>query len=605
MKKNIQEQSAETNTSPEVFLKQALTNCFQIRNDDGISQKYTWFKIDNNYTQLGTPGLVKLKDGRFAIKGFKIKGFKIKDTKTGKQLPTPQDIYWFADKTVLNATTGNQITWTPCPEITKTAGVTQDTTKLTPDQQAMGSTITADDQGWTNTKFSDYDTYPEKYETKKIGDVIYYKPIAFKNLKPDQITNIKLKFQKDGLTFTEPAFGTPEWEEWSQNKKTLKDLISVEDAEVLGLKDLRTNVYPIKAGGQTLSADSQYCTTQLADYFTKAIQSTATNEKVMTDQQIKTYKENIKKCKGLGMYDNFKFDERTLDPQVTKSLKPYGFLNKRLTYKEIAKNLSDMNKEIAKNLSDMKSKSTLKKVDFGLPESKSNQIKNLIRENLIKTSENRKRILNEERSIVRKRIILLAEKVNIKSKSSRENFCDELLGEMIYLNKQGFDKEVISEQVLDAIKSIFGNSGEGILQAFKQRMAEKLVGKLLPGAEKSWLGGILINVFTDTGILEIPKLTQCSFLTKKIAEAIVEEVPKQIQQSTGKTGFLWDILRNSMLETLEESSFGQHLERGLVDVVCPMIDKVKNRLFGIEDKMKKGLTSKEKETDSSGSVEPG
>ena len=71
MKKNIQEQSAETNTSPEVFLIQALTNCFQIGND-GISQKYPWFKIDNSFVLLETKGLVKLKDGRFAIKGFKI-----------------------------------------------------------------------------------------------------------------------------------------------------------------------------------------------------------------------------------------------------------------------------------------------------------------------------------------------------------------------------------------------------------------------------------------------------------------------------------------------------------------------------------------------------
>ena len=364
--------------------------------------------------------------------------------------------------------------------------------------------------------------------------------------------------------------------------------------ENLSRYGLSGNYYmPKNAGadlvGDYVSAAEKDCNNTLTKYLGLALQSKAVGSPQLNPNQRNEYKKQIKYCNGLGKYDDFKLDTRNLDFEIKKSLEPGGFLKRRFKYNEIKKYIE---KNVGGTWNLFENKNEIK-------------IKNLIHENLIKVSENRKRILNEERSIVRKRIILLAEKVNIKSKSSRENFCDELLGEMIYLNKQGFDKEVISEQVLDAIRSIFGNSGEGILQSFKQRMAEWLVGKLMPGAEKSWLGGILINVFTDTGILEIPKLTQCSFLTKKIAEAIVEEVPKQMQLATGKTGFLWDTLRNSMLETLEESNFGQHLERGLVDVVCPMIDKVKNRLFGIEDKMKTGLTSKEKETDSSGSVEAG
>ena len=76
-----------------------------------------------------------------------------------------------------------------CETYTQTAGVTQDTTKLTPDQQAMVTTVTTDDEGWSNTKPVDYDTYPQNYQTKKVGDVTLYKAVA---LKIQDLTKLNL-----------------------------------------------------------------------------------------------------------------------------------------------------------------------------------------------------------------------------------------------------------------------------------------------------------------------------------------------------------------------------------------------------------------------------
>jgi hypothetical protein len=454
-----------------------------------------------------------------------------------------------------------------CDVLSQTAGVKQKTTTLTPDQQAMGATITADDEGWTNTKFSDYDTYPEKYETKKIGDVIYYKPIAFKNLKPDQIRNIKLKFEKDGLTFTEPAFGTPEWEEWSQNKKTLKDLISVEDAKVLGLKDLTTNVYPIKAGGQTFSVDTQYCTTQLADYFTKALQSTATNERLMTDQQIETYKKNIRKCKGLGMYDNFKFDEKTLNPQVTKSLKPYGFLNRRLTYKEIVKNLSD-------------------KGVFQLPESKSNQIKNLIRENINEIKATKHKRLIQEENIIGKRLSIITEGVNVKSKEQQRKISKEMFNETIYLSTQGYDKELISENLFDIFSGLFPKGvAEPIMQYFKEEAAKWLAGKL--GLDpNSWMSSIIISAIGDLNIGDVSKLTDCNFVTKWLSKSIAEGVVRKIQVEKFGDNAFYNLIRNTMVEALEVTKLGTMFEESLGKIICPLVSNLSGKMEGAADVMK-------------------
>lgn len=214
-------------------------------------------------------------------------------------------------------------------------------------------------------------------------------------------------------------------------------------------------------------------------------------------------------------------------------------------------------------------------------------LKRIVRESMIEVSENKKRMLTEEKSIVKTRMNLLTENVNVKSKKSREKFCDDLLNEMIYLNKQGFEQEVISEGFFDIIKGMFGNSGESIMQMFKQKIAEWLMDKFAPeGFKSTWIGGIIVNVISNTPIMDIPKLTECSYLTKALSKGIVEELPKQLQHKSGTEGAFYDVLRNSLIETLEDSNLGQKIEGKLVEIVCPMLSGVKSKMDDIGSQMK-------------------
>jgi hypothetical protein len=458
-----------------------------------------------------------------------------------------------------------------CKGLTKTAGVEQKTTSLTPDQQTKIE-VMVNDQAWSKTKYADYDTYPGKYETfTEVPGIILYRRSDLKNTRPDQITSIENDLKSKNFTLKQPQYGTPEWDEWSKNNTTLKNYpgttITPENAKVLGINDINIPVYPIKAGGQTFSADTQDCTTQLADYFTKALQSTATNERLMTDQQIETYKKNIRKCKGLGMYDNFKFDEKTLNPQVTKSLKPYGFLNRRLTYKEIVKNLSD-------------------KGVFQLPESKSNQIKNLIRENINEIKATKHKRLIQEENIIGKRLSIITEGVNVKSKEQQRKISKEMFNETIYLSTQGYDKELISENLFDIFSGLFPKGvAEPIMQYFKEEAAKWLAGKL--GLDpNSWMSSIIISAIGDLNIGDVSKLTDCNFVTKWLSKSIAEGVVRKIQVEKFGDNAFYNLIRNTMVEALEVTKLGTMFEESLGKIICPLVSNLSGKMEGAADVMK-------------------
>ena len=400
----------------------------------------------------------------------------------------------------------------------------------------------------------------------------YYPSDTTKRLSPKQIEEKdeqgNAKVDASGKTIMTTTSFAP-----SIDSQKLQSEYKTEDLSRYGLSG---NVYIPKSSGadlvgQQMSGEKLNCTDVLGKFFTLALQSKATSEMLLTPVQINTYKKQIKKCEGLGFYEKSKFSgftQNNLKFDISKKLSPYGFLNKKLNYNEVKKELLKLGG------------------DWTLLEN-TTTLKSLVRESLIEVSKNKKRMLTEEKSIVNTRLNLLTENVNVRSKKSREKFCDDLLNEMIYLNRQGFSQEVISEGFFDIIKGLFGNTGESISQMFKQKMIEWLLDKFGPeGFKNTWVGGIIVNTLSNTPIIEIPKLMECGYLTKALSKGIVEELPKQLQHKTGTEGAFYDILRNSMIETIEDSNLGQKIESKLVDIICPLLSGVKSKMDDVGSAMK-------------------
>ena len=217
----------------------------------------------------------------------------------------------------------------------------------------------------------------------------------------------------------------------------------------------------------------------------------------------------------------------------------------------------------------------------------SENLKKIIKENLIDISNNKKSLLKEERNIIETRVKILVEGRVIKTEPQLEKFAKEIFSEALYLNQQGFNKELINESFWDTIKGLFSGVGmDSISGYFKEQVAKYIIGKVAPGTENGWIAGTIEKLIGNTPIGEIPKLLNCDYLIPKLAKSIAEEAIDKTKNSVGLTGGVFDILRNGIVDSLENTAFSQSLEKGLTTIVCPSLSTVSSKLMNAASDMK-------------------
>jgi hypothetical protein len=163
---------------------------------------------------------------------------------------------------------------------------------------------------------------------------------------------------------------------------------------------------------------------------------------------------------------------------------------------------------------------------------------------------------------------------------------------MVYLNSQGFDKQVINEGFFDKLKSLLGHSPEGIMEYFKEYMGEWLVKHLTPVDEDGWIGNMIITGIGNLDISEIPKLTDCNFLTKWISKTAAEGTVRKLTHEKGLDGPFYDVLRNSIIDMMDKSTLGSKIEEGLGGIICPLLGGVKSKMDAATDKLKEKALAK-------------
>jgi len=224
-------------------------------------------------------------------------------------------------------------------------------------------------------------------------------------------------------------------------------------------------------------------------------------------------------------------------------------------------------------------------------EHKEQLLKNLIRESLLEVKETKKKTILAENKIVNTRLAFISENVTLKTKKQKEKYFGELLSEMVYLNSQGFDKGVINEGLWDMLKGLFGNGADSVMQYFKEYIAKWLIGNLTPMDPNGWIGGTIVKAIGNLPIGDIPKLTDCNFLTALLSKSIAEEALDQVKNKAGMEGPFYDILRNAIVESLEDTSFGSKIENGLGSVICPLLGGITSKMGSAAETLKQNALS--------------
>lgn len=475
-----------------------------------------------------------------------------------------ETVVFFPDMTAKNLNTDKTASW-KCPQLEETVGTSPEISSYTPDQQNYINSIVSS-EGVKTEKPSDYDIEKGKWE---IIDLNTKNP----NLFPEKGKNFVYK-QKGEVNVTTP-----------QQDNVISGLTGI--GFLRTEPDVTKSDLYIKVNLQTIENGKYKVYFNQPFYMYQPISSVKVDDLLAT---VKTgfneQKVDIKQCReSIDVLYTAYVKKYKLDDQSRMQLKNYV----QRCSQQIPRIFGAQKKlDVLLNLP----ASDPTKLSLRLKNENTLNLKSLIRENLMEVSEKKKRLLKEERIIIDTRFNLISENVDIKTKKGKDKFVNDLIGEMVYLNRQDYNQELISEGFFDMISGLFGQAPKGILEYIKQKFINWLMDTVAPGSSKTWVGGIISNALSNTPIGELPKLFECSYLSKALAKAIGEEFTKQmIQYKVGAEGPFYEILRNSLVNAIDESDFVQKLEGSIANLICSKLGNIKDKMDTLSSTMRQKALS--------------
>jgi hypothetical protein len=227
-------------------------------------------------------------------------------------------------------------------------------------------------------------------------------------------------------------------------------------------------------------------------------------------------------------------------------------------------------------------------------ESEEKMLKQTISEGLTLLKDKQKKMLSESK-IVRNRLEILAEGRDLNNKRELKKFFNDYLNESAYLSSRGYDSQIISEQFLDLLKGFFTGTGvESVMSTFKESAVKWILDKIGVVDSSGWIGSIIITALGNLKFGDIGKLTDCNFLVPYLAKSVAEGAVRKFMVEKGMDSGISSVIRNAIIEVLEDSAFGQSIEKGLEKIICPSLGGLKSKMSSMTNMMKnKALGSQE------------
>ena len=237
----------------------------------------------------------------------------------------------------------------------------------------------------------------------------------------------------------------------------------------------------------------------------------------------------------------------------------------------------------------------IKNIDYTtkpIRESEDRLLKNIISENLKKLQLKKKNI-SEQNVIVKQRLQVLTEGRQIQKRRDLDKFFNAVLVESAYLNSQGYDPTIISENYMDMFKGFVGTTGvDSLFQSFKEYGAKWLLRQFNLDPD-SWIGSIFVTTIGNLPIGEIPKLTNCDYAVPLFAKSIVEGMISKFLVGKGLDNPITTLLRNALVELLDDMVFIQKIEGALSKVICPAMSSLTGKFGQVGQRLQQSDNTKE------------
>ena len=333
------------------------------------------------------------------------------------------------------------------------------------------------------------------------------------------------------------------------------------------------------------------CRQDLVSYINGAYdyQQTGTDNPSVNNSAVR---EKIKNCFRAGMYKNIKLTQNDITVQFNDKDNPFMGLRgcgSDFSLNNVQKSLMGNGCKLAISGANGKNKYLPFRIDAtkGMTESTS-KITNLIKENLTKLKREKDSSLLIETKIIKSRTQLLSENRILKFKQPREKFFNEIISESLYLNKQGFDKQIIKEEFWDSLKGLFGEHGSNaIFTTFKEYMGKYLVGKLTSINPNGWMGENIKEAINKIHIEDLDKITDCNFISRKISTSITHSIISKVSKGQDiEGGNISSIVKGGLDKSIDRTELTKNIHEGITKLICPVLGDVSKKLKEKGEEMK-------------------